>query len=202
MTFLADGGVNADSPRLFFRNHLQQQTARAVDLVWFLDQSIPKFAGSAEVRLAVEELIDRLGFFLGLTTARDDGSGSDHGIWSSPDGTCLVVMAVDPTRAVPSVSAGLHARDRLLASVAVASEQQLTCLHVVCGTANERLLNEAVHLRHATRHLRFISVDALMRLAGLVEAGHVSSEQAVAVLRPPSALADPVVALLSPPLWR
>lgn len=201
MTFLADG-VNADSPRLFFRKHLQQHTARAVDLVWFLDQSIPKFSGSAEVRLAVEELIDRLGIFLGLTTTREDGSDGGHALWSSADGACLAVMVVDSTRAVPSVSAGLHARDRLLASVAVTSEQQLTCLHVVCGTANDRLLNEAVHLRHATRHLRFITVDALMRLAGLVETGHVSGEQAVGVLRPASALADPVVALLSPPLWR
>ena len=201
MTLLADGGVN-DSPRLFFRNHLQQHTARAVDLVWFLDQSIPKFSGSAEVRLAVEELIDRLGFFMGLATARDDDPDSGHALWSSADGDCLVVVAVDPARAIPSISASLHTRDRLLASVAVTSEQQLTCLHVVCGAANERLLNEAVHLRHATRHLRFITVDALMRLTGLVEAGHLSAEQAVAVLRPPSALADPVIAVLSPPLWR
>lgn len=202
MTFLADGGLGADSPRLFFRKHLQQQTASAVDLAWFFDQSIPKFAGSAEVRLAVEELIDRLGFFLGLTTTREDGSDSGHSLWRSADGACLVAVAVDPTRAVASVSDGLHTRDRLLATVDVATEDQLTCLHVVCGTANERLLNDAVHLRRATRHLRFITVDALMRLASLVEAGHVSSAQAVALLRPPSALVDPLVALLSPPLWR
>lgn len=200
MTFIADGGVSADPPRLYFRKHLEQHTARAVDLVWFLDQSVPKFAGSAEVRLAVEELIDRLGVFLGLSPTRDDDS--EYGVWSSPDGAYLVVMAVDPAHAVPSVSAGLHVRDRLLATIAVASEEQLTCLYVVCGTANERLLNEAVHLRRASRHVRFISVEALMRLAGLVETGKVSTEQAVAVLRPPGALADQVVALLSPPLWR
>ncbi len=200
MTFLADGGVDADSPRMFFRTHLEQHTARAVDLVWFLDQSIPKFAGSAEVRLAVEELIDRLGRFLGLATTRD--GDSDHGIWSSPDGACLLVMAVDPTRAVSSVSAALHAQDRMLGSMAVTSEEQLTCLHIVCGTANEHLLNEAVHLRRATRCLRFITVDALLRLSGLVESGTMTTEQAVAVLRPPSALADAVVAMLAPPLWR
>ena len=50
--------------------------------------------------------------------------------------------------------------------------------------------------------VRFITVDALMRLVGLVEAGHVSGEQVITVLRPASAVADPVVALLSPPLWR
>jgi len=200
VTFLADGGVGADSPRLYFRKHLQQHTARAVDLIWFLDQSIPKFSGSAEVRLAVEELIDRLGSFLSLTTSRD-GEG-DHGLWSSPDGACLIVMAVDPARAVASVSTGLHLRDRLLGSVAVTSEDQLTCLHVVCGTANERLLNEAVHLRRAARHVRFITVDALMRLAGLFEVGKVSAEQALSVLRPASALADGVVGVLSPPRWR
>ena len=116
--------------------------------------------------------------------------------------TPVPLMVVDPTRAIPSVSVGLHARDRLLASVAVTSEQQLTCLHVVCGAANDRLLNEAVHLRHATRYVRFITVDALMRLTGLVESRHVSAEQAIGVLRPASTLADPVVALLSPPLWR
>ena len=200
MTLLADGGVNADSPRLYFRTHLEQHTTKVVDLVWFLDQSIPKFAGSAEVRLAVEELIDRLGVFLGLAPTRD--GDSDHGVWSSPDGAYFLVMAVDATCGVPSVSLGLHARDRLLASIAVTSEDQLSCLHVVCGTANERLLNEAVQLRRASRHLRFVTVDALMQLAGLVEAGKMSTNQAVAVLRPPSALADSAVALLSPPLWR
>jgi len=200
VTYIADGGVNADPPRLYFRKHLEEHTSRAVDLVWFLDQSVPKFAGSAEVRLAVEELIDRLGFFLGLAPTRDDDS--EYGVWSSPDGAYLVVMVVDPARAVPSVTAGLHVRDRLLATIAVTSEEQLTCLHVVCGTANERLLNEAVHLRRASRHVRFITVDALMRLAGLVEAGKLFTNQAVAVLRPPGALADQVVALLSPPLWR
>lgn len=200
MTIIADGGVNADPPRLYFRKHLEQNTSKAEDLVWFLDQSVPKFGGSAEVRLAVEELIDRLGFFLGLTPTRDDDS--EYSVWSSPDGAYLVVMAVDAARAVPSVSAGLHLRDRLLTSIAVASEEQVTCVNVVCGTANERLLNEAVHLRRASRHVRFITVDALMRLAGLVETGKVSTNQAVAVLRPPGALADQVVALLSPPLWR
>jgi len=201
VTSIAGGGVNADSPRLYFRKHLEQTTARAEDLVWFLDQSVPKFGGSAEVRLAVEELIDRLGFFLGLAPTRDDDS--EYGVWSSPDGAYLVVMAVDAARAVPSVSAGLHVRDRLLTSIAVASEEQVTCLNVVCGTANERLLNEAVHLRRASRHVRFITVDALMRLAGLVEMGKVSTDQAVAaVLRPPGALADQVIAMLSPPLWR
>ena len=200
MTFLADGGARVDSPRLYFRKHLEQHTARAADLVWFLDQSLPKFAGSAEVRLAVEELIDRLGHFLNLTASRD-GEG-DHGLWSSPDGACLIVMAVDPARAVASVSAGLHLRDRLLGSVAVASEDRLTCLHVLCGTTNERLLNEAVHVRRAARYVRFITVDALMRLAGLVETGKVSAEHALAVLRPSSTLADAVVAVLAPPLWR
>lgn len=200
MTYIADGGVNADPPRLYFRKHLEQHTAKAVDLVWFFDQSVPKFAGSAEVRLAVEELIDRLGFFLGMAPTRDDDS--EYGVWSSPDGAYLVVMAVDPARAVPSVSVGLHIRDRLLATIAVTSEEQLTCLYVICGTANERLLNEAVHLRRASRHVRFITVEALMRLAGLVETGKLTTEQAVGVLRPPGALADQVVALLSPPLWR
>ena len=201
MTSIVNGGVNADPPRLYFRKHLELNTSKAEDLVWFLDQSVPKFSGSAEVRLAVEELIDRLGFFLGLTPTREDDN--DYSVWSSPDGAYLVVMAVDAARAVPSVSAGLHLRDRLLTSIAVASEEQVTCLHVICGTANERLLNEAVHLRRASRHVRFITVDALMRLAGLVETGKVTTDQAVAaVLRPPGALADQVIAILAPPLWR
>ena len=53
-----------------FRRHLQHHTSTAADLTWYLDQSVPRFAGSAEVRLAVEELVDRLGIFLGFSTAR------------------------------------------------------------------------------------------------------------------------------------
>lgn len=194
-------GGSAESPRLFFRQHLEQHTACGTDLVWFLEQSIPKFAGSAEVRLAVEELIDRLGFFLGFTAMRRDGD-SDHGLWSAPDGASLLVMAVDPARAVASISAALHARDRMLGSVPVAREDQLTCLHVVCGTLTDRVVNNAVHLRRATQCVRFVTVDALTRLTGLVESGQVSTAQAVAVLRPSSALADPTIALLAPPLFR
>ena len=146
------------------------------------------------MRLAVEELVDRLGDFLGLSTTREDGDDG-HALWlSAHGGQQLTVMVVDSTRAVP-VSARASRSRSPARLVTVSSEQQLTCLYVVCGTVNERLLNEAVHLRHATRQVRFITVDALIGWPGWLNRARVG-RTGRGVLRPASALADPVIALL------
>ena len=57
----------------------------------------------------------------------------------------------------------------MLTSITVASEEQLTCLYVVCGAAQERLLNEAVSSATRLSHVRIVRVNALIDLAGLVE---------------------------------
>jgi hypothetical protein len=61
---------------------------------------------------------------------------------------------------------------------------------------NPRGPSDALVLRRAGDHQRFSTVDALRTLAGLHERGIVSHEQLLAVLKPPSAFADPLVALL------
>lgn len=195
MTVLADS-VASESPRQYFRRHLQGHTTSAADLSWYLDQSVPRFAGSAEVRLAVEELVDRLGQFLGFMPTRADGE--EHSVWASVTGQHFIVWTMDSTRAVARVGAGSHTRDRLLASIAVDRDDQLTCLYVLCGTANERLLNEGVGLRRVTGQTRLIGVHALQALAVQAERASVSHDQVVAILRPASALADATVGLLPP----
>jgi hypothetical protein len=199
VTILADS-VASESPRQYFRRHLQGHTSTSADLAWYLDQSVPRFAGSAEVRLAVEELVDRLGDFLGFSTSRAEAD--EHSVWASATGQHFIVWTTDFTRAVARVGAGSHARDRLLASIAVGSDDLLTCVYVVCGALDERLLNEAVGLRRASRQVRLISIDALATLTRLAEAGALGHDQVVAVLRPASALADAAIALLPPPRRR
>ena len=130
---------------------------------------MPRFTGSAEVRLAVEELVDRLGDFLGFSTSRADAD--EHSVWASVTGQHFIVWTMDSTRAVARVGAGSHIRDRLLASIGVESDDLLTCVYVVCGAVNERLLNEAVGLRRASRQVRLITVDALLALTRLAESG-------------------------------
>jgi len=196
VTTLADS-VASESPRQYFRRHLQGQTSTSADLSWYLDQSVPRFAGSAEVRLAVEELVDRLGDFLGFSTSRAEAD--EHSVWASATGQHFIVWTTDSTRAMARVGAGSHARDRLLASIAVGSDDLLTCVYVVCGAVDERLLNQAVGLRRASRQVRLISIHALATLTRLAEAGALGHDQVVTVLRPASALADATIALLPPP---
>ena len=196
MTTPADS-VAPESPRQYFRRHLQCHTSSAADLAWYLDQSVPRFAGSAEVKLAVEEVVDRLGDFLGFSTSRTDDD--EYSVWASPTGQHLIVWTMDATRVVARVGAGAHTRDRLLASIAVDSDERLTCLYVLCGAVNERLLNEAVGLRRASGHVRLLTIDALSALTGLAESLSLTHDQVVAVLRPASALADTTVALLQLP---
>jgi hypothetical protein len=194
VTVVADTGPLTETPRQYFRRHLHQQTASAGDLVWYLDQSVPRFGTSDEVRLAVEELVDRLGEFAGFNTSRADDAG--HGLWASPRGQRLIVWVEEAGRAVALVGSGTHTRTRLLGTTAVEREDQLTCLYVLVGTLDERLLNEAVALRRAGRHVRLISVPALLDLSRAAGAGLRTHDDVLAALRPPSALADDLVARL------
>jgi hypothetical protein len=181
----------AESPRLFFRRHLQQRTATAGDLAWYLDESTPKFSGSAEVRLAVEEIVDRLGTFLGFVVARGDPDAA--ALWTSPLGPRLLVWVDSGVRVVATMTSALHRRTQLLAALDVARDDELTCLFVLVGACDERLMNEAVTLRRASRQLRLISVPSLMSLTDAVDGGRLSHREALGLLRPSSALADGIV---------
>ena len=187
MSLVADSPLQ-ESPRQYFRRHLQEQTSAPRDLLWYLDQSVPRFSGSAEVRLAVEELVDRLGAFLCFGVGRLDND--DYAVWTSPRGPRLVVWVESATRAVARMATMAHARTRLLASLDVARDDDLSCLCVLAGPGDERLLNEAVALRRATRELRLVSTSSLVPLAEAVEAGRLSHADVLTLLRPASALAD------------
>jgi len=199
VTWLAEADL-VETPRQFFRRHLLRHTATAADLAWYLEQSVPRFSGSPEVRLAVEELVDRLGDFLGFTTRRNDGD--DFSRWASPSGHHLAVWTNDEAHCVGTIAAGSRARDRLLASLVVPSSELLSCLFVVCGDVNERRINDGASLRRATDHARVITIDALARLASRAEPASITHEEAVAVLKPASVVADGIVSLLSTPRRR
>jgi hypothetical protein len=184
----------AESPRQYFRRHLQQHTLASSDLVWYLDESVPGFAGSAEVRLAVEELVDRLGEFLGFGVGRDDTQ--PYAVWTSPLGPRLVVRVDSGARAIATMASALHCRTQLRATLDVARDDDLTCLYALAGTCDERLLDEAVALRRASRQLRLITIPSLLSLAGAVERGRLAHRGALDLLRPASALADAVVDLI------
>jgi hypothetical protein len=196
VTLVATAGAPAvaESPRQFFRRHLQQHTSTAGDLAWYLEQSVPKFAGSAEVRLAIEEIVDRLGEFLGFTPSRAEPD--DHAVWASPAGSHLLVWVVDQAGAIAALGAALRARDFALGTPAIGAADLLSCLFVVCGAVDERRLNDAVALRRASRHLRLITIAALADVAGRAEAALLAHETVESLLRPASALADSALALL------
>lgn len=189
--------VRSESPRQYFRRHLLQQTSSARDLLWYLEESVPRFAGSAEVRLAVEELVDRLGEFLCFTVERAEGH--DYAIWRSPRGARLVVSVETATRAVARMAPITQTRARLLTSVDVVREDDLSCLCVLAGAVDERLVNDAVALRRLSREVRLVSTTALTALAMSLEAGRLSHADAVTLLRPSSALADGAIAIAGGP---
>jgi hypothetical protein len=194
VTLAADAPL-AESPRQYFRRHLQQRTTTSSDLVWYLEESTPRFGGSAEVRLAVEELVDRLGAFMGFRVTREDQDG--HALWTSPLGPRLVVWVESGVRAAATLASGLHRRAQLLAMLDVARDDDLSCLYVLVGAHDERLLDEAVAVRRAARHVRLISTSHLVMLAGAIEHHRLAHRDALALLRPPSALADGVVHLIA-----
>jgi hypothetical protein len=183
------------SPRQWFRGYLRQHTSGTADLTWYFIQSVPRFGNDPEVQLAVEELVDQLGRILGFETAREDAAAS--ALWTSPAGCHLLVWIVDAAGAAARLGKIGHARDAMLASVNVPTEDRLTCLCIVCGAANQRLLTDVLDLRRQSAHVRLIGIDSLIRLAEIAERRELSHDEIVALLRPASPFADGVVSLMT-----
>jgi hypothetical protein len=183
------------SPREWFRGYLRLHTSGTADLTWYFIQSVPRFGSDPEVQLAVEELVDQLGRILGFEPLRDDDAAS--AVWTSPAGWHLLVWVVDAPSAATRLGKIGHARDAVLASVQVPTDDRVTCLCVVCGTANQRLLTDVLDLRRQSAHVRLIGIDALIRLAETAEGRGLSHDDIVALLRPASPFADRVVSLVT-----
>ncbi len=194
MTYLAEQR-GTWSPRQWFRGYLRQHTTGTADLTWYFIQSVPRFGSDPEVQLAVEELVDQLGRILGFETVREDNAAS--AVWTSPAGWHLLVWIVDAASAVTRLGKIGHARDAMLASVQVPTDDRLTCLCVVCGAVNHRLLTEVLDLRRQSTHVRLIGIDALIRLAEIAERRALSHDEVVALLRPASPFADSIVSLVT-----
>lgn len=191
----AAAAAGTESPRAFFRRYLAEQVLRSSDLNWYFDQAIPHFGESDEVRLAVEEIVDRLARLVGFDVARE--AEASHAVWTSPGGHQMLVWILDRATAVAGIGQATRARDMRLASEHVTPWTEVSCLLAICGAASPRGLSEAIVLRRAGDHQRLTTVDALRELADLHERGDVSHETVLAVLKPASAFADPLVALLA-----
>jgi len=174
---------------------LRLHTRGTAALTWYFIQSVPRFGSDPEVQLAVEELVDQLGRILGFETARDDdGTGA---IWTSPAGWHLLVWVLDAQNAATRLGKIGHARNAVLSSVRVPTEDQVTCLCIVCGAANQRLLTDVLDLRRQSAHVRLIGIDALIRLAETAEQRSLSHDQVLSLLRPANPFADAIVSLVA-----
>jgi hypothetical protein len=194
VTYLA-GQRTTWSPREWFRGYLRLHTSGTADLTWYFIQSVPRFGSDPEVQLAVEELVDHLGRILGFETARDDDAAS--AVWTSPAGCHLLVWVVDARNAATRLGKIGHARDAVLASVQVPTDDRVSCLCIICGAANQRLLTDVLDLRRQSAHVRLIGIDALIRLTEAVEHRRLSHDEIVSLLRPASPFADAVVSLVT-----
>lgn len=207
MTGLADLGVTrpgtdapagskssrdaTESPREYFRSYLRLRADRPSDLRWYFDQALPDFSRSEEVRLAVEELVDRLGTLVGFDVTRE---ADDRAVWSS-GGSHLLVWVLDMPMALARLSRLAHARDEAAQSLGVPALDRVTCLAVLCGAVNQRLLDDTVMLRRVQDRVRLVTVDGLQAVGATLERGGLSHEDVRCLLRPPGALADPMIAL-------
>jgi hypothetical protein len=186
--------AGTESPRSYFRRHLAEHALRCSDLHWYFEQSVPHFSENDEVRLAVEELVDRLGQLVGFEVARAEEA--QHAVWTSSSGHQLLVWVVDRSTAVAAIGHAARIRDARLISEHVTPWTDVSCLLVICGPVSQRGLSEALVLRRAGDHQRLASVDALRELAAMHERGAAAHDTVLAVLTPASAFADPLVSLL------
>ncbi len=183
----------SESPRQYLRRHLRQTAKRPSDLRWYFDQALGAFSQDAEVRLAVEELVDHLGGLLGFDVARDDPA--ERATWSSGH-VQLLVWVLDMPMAVARLSRLAHVREAALHSPGTAADDRVSGLVVVCGPVNHRLLEDTVALRRVQDQVRLVTVDGLMALGAAVERG-LPHQDARTLLQPAGALADPLVTLVA-----
>jgi hypothetical protein len=184
-----------DPPRTYLRRILEDRLATVDDLAWYLAEAAPHLTANEEARLAVEELVDHVGRALGFDARHDEQVG--RGVWVSPSGSCLIVSADDTASAQLRIGHFEQVRDVLLASSGVQRRSQVTGLCVVCGPVNRDVLDAAMVVRRASDHVRVIGVDALLSLARLTGSGAVAHDDVVMLLRPSSAVVDPLVELLA-----
>jgi hypothetical protein len=177
-----------DPARLRLRDVLADRVGGIDDLVWYLDRALPDFSRDAEARVAVEELVDHVGRRLGFATGHDEPLGCS--VWSSPGGDRLAVIVEQARDARVRLAPLLRALDALLASLPVASSRQVTALCVLCGEGNAADAEAAVTVRRAGDRCRLATLDALVKLARIVEAGRATHDDALLALRPARALAD------------
>ena len=183
----------AETPRQYFRRFLGENAPGTPELAWYFDQALPHFSEGVDVRLAVEELIDQVGRIIGFDAKRDETDG--YGVWASGADEHLLVWVLDAATTLRQIGHAGRARDAWLASAAAPAGARASCLVVVCGEVNARLLDDTVGLRRASDHLRLISVDSLRVLASLVESRVVTADGARLLLSPAGAFADPMVAV-------
>ena len=185
--------VAAETPRQYFRRFLRQHAPRTSDLAWYFDQALPRFSQGADVRLAVEELIDQAGRIAGFDVVREETDG--YGVWASAGGSHVLVWVLDAATAIRQIGHAGRARDAWLAGAAAPAGASATCLLVLCGEVNRRLLDDTVALRRALDHVRLVTVDSLRVLVSLVEGRVVTGDGARLLLAPAGAFADPMIAL-------
>jgi hypothetical protein len=189
--------ADADSPRQHLRDHLATQVTAVSDLDWYFDRSLPRFADSGEVRLAVEELVDHLGRIMGFAVERPDEEDT-CAVWSSlANRVHLLVWVQDMPAAIARMGHCTRKRDELLPDLDAPTLDRVGCLSVVCGPVDRRLLQDAILVRRASDQVRLITVEALLSLAGMFERRELSHDALLAVLRPQGALADPLVQMLA-----
>jgi len=189
--------ADAVSARDRFRTFLSEHVTTAHALRYYVDEALPQFADDPQVRLAMEELVDHAGRLLGFEVARDDEW--TWSVWRSP-GKARLIVRVDRA-AGAAASLGQFARQRDIVALAEGDSplEHMTGLTVVCGELQRRLLEDAVVVRRAADHMRLVTIDALMRLVTRARAGHASHADAATILRPASALVDPLIALFESP---
>jgi hypothetical protein len=186
--------AGVESPRAYFRRYLAEHAPCSSDLGWYFDQALPHFSESDEVRLAVEEIVDRLGRLVGFDVTRDEDAR--HSVWTSLSGHQILVWVLDRASAVAGIGQASRTRDARLVSEHVTPWTDVSCLLIVCGEVSQRGLNEALVLRRAGDHQRLVTLDAARELALLHERGHLSHHTVLAALKPPSAFADALITLL------
>jgi hypothetical protein len=187
-----EGRDGAETPREYFRRFLRSRATRPSDLQWYFDQALADFGQIADVQLAIEELADRLATLIGFGTVREPGD--DHAVWSS-DGFHLIVWVLDMPATVARLSTLSQQRDRAAQALGAASLDRVSCLIVLGGAINQRLLQDTVMLRRVQDHVRVVTAGGLMALGALIERGALGLEDARCLLRPATALADSIISV-------
>jgi len=195
-----DDAPGDDTPRQRFRRFLQDSVVTLAAVRDYIDTCIRN--KGPQYDHALQDLINHAASLIGFDAefGRYRGVTNDighDGLWRRKDFTIVAEVKTADAYSIKTATLVGYV-DRLISEGRVTNWDQAMGLYVVARTdAQLTQLANSIIAEKRTQQLRIATVDTVLSLAELVQDGHITADEAVALLRPVGVYVAETVELLA-----